>query len=393
MLEAATFEGTEFAASRRIASSRCLLRAAPRPPSRPSRTWLAMLWLAMLWLAGMFAGAQAIAQSFQQPSNDRSIDQGPAYQPPADWSSSPPPPRSSDGWPAIPTDPSLPPPPPGWDRQVFWPNDGEPEELLPPLTKYRDGFFQRLFVSASWLPRLDRDLGITELEAYTTVALPAPSREFPLLITPSFRYFGLDGPPGVDVPAEVFDSWLDFMWVPRLSEKWQAIISVAPGVYADFDSYGSDAFRITGRGILRYQMRPDQLEFFAGILYLNRDDYQIFPAGGVLWVPNRDTRLEIFFPKPKFARRYRFGQRFEDWVYLAGEFGGNTYWVRRDSGAEDLITLRDWRAYMGTERKWDGGSFLRFEIGYIFSRVIEYRSEVTDYPLRDTLMLRISYAH
>ncbi len=289
--------------------------------------------------------------------------------------------------------PDLPPPPPGWDPAVFWPDGGEPAELLPPLTTHRKGFFQRLDVSAAWLPRFDRDLGITELVTSMTIALPAPTRQFPLLITPSFRYFGLDGPAGIDVPSEVFDTWLEMMWVPQIGEKWRGFLSVAPGVYADFDSYGSDAFRLTGRAIVNYRWHPDQLELFAGILYLNRDDYLMLPAGGVLWVPNRDTRLEIFFPKPKLARRYRWGQRFEDWVYLGGEFGGNTYWVRRAGGVEDLITLRDWRLYLGTERKWDAGSAVQLEVGYIFSRVIEYRSQADDFELDDTLMLRVTYRH
>ena len=292
--------------------------------------------------------------------------------------------------PNVPLDPTLPPPPPGWDPAVFW-ADGQPGELLPPLTTHRNGFFQWLEVSAAWLPQLGGELGITEVKTDLTVALPAPTPRFPLLISPVFHYYSLSGPTTIDAPPEVFETWLEAMWVPSIGERWRGFLSVAPGVYADFDAYGSDAFRMTGRAIVNYRWRPDQLELFAGLLYLNRNDYLMLPAGGILWVPNRDTRLEIFFPKPKLARRYRWGQRFEDWVYIGGEFGGNTYWVRRRSGVEDLITLRDWRIYFGTERKWDGGSRLQLELGYIFSRVIEYRRDSSSYPFDDTLMLRLTW--
>lgn len=262
----------------------------------------------------------------------------------------------------------------------------------PHLRAHRDGFFQRLWFSTAYLPA-SRDFGIVETQTYLTVALPAPTRKHPLLITPSFRLFTLDGPERIDAPGSVFDTWLEFMWLPRLNEQWQAILSVAPGVYADFDAYGSDAIRVTGRGMARYQWVPDKFELFFGVLYLNRDDIQILPAGGVLWVPNRDWRLEFFFPKPKFARRIRWGPTFEDWAYLGAEFGGDTWWVRRASGLEDRLTLRDYRVYVGMERKRDGGAGTRLEVGYIFGRRLEYRSSPTIYNFNDTLMLRFTWMY
>ena len=263
-------------------------------------------------------------------------------------------------------------------------------DVGPKLRSHRDGFFQRFWFSTSYLPS-DGEFGLLETQTYLTVAVPAPTRKHPLLITPSFRLFNLDGPTRIDAPGSVFDTWLELMWLPRISDQWQAIISVAPGVYADFDAYGSDAIRTTGRAIARYQWNPDRFELFFGVLYLNRDDIQLLPAGGILWVPNADWRFEAFFPRPKFSRRIRWGPAFEDWVYVGAEFGGDTWWVRRASGVEDRLTLRDYRVYLGIERKRDGGTGARLELGYIFGRRLEYRSAPTVYKFNDTIMLRFTW--
>ena len=65
----------------------------------------------------------------------------------------------------------------------------------------------------------------------------------------------------------------------------------------------------------------------------NRYDVNILPAGGLLWTPADDKRFELIFPRPRLAWRVAESDRSSQWVYLAGEFGGNQCAVRRDSGA------------------------------------------------------------
>ena len=100
-------------------------------------------------------------------------------------------------------------------------------------------------------------------------------------------------------------------------------------------------------------------QFVAGVLYLNRDNIRLLPAGGAIWTPNDDWRFELLFPKPKFGMRVNVGPGFEDWIFTTAESGGNTWAIVRDSGAQDRVTYLDYRLLVGYERKLDGGAGYR----------------------------------
>mgnify|MGYP007026219290 FL=1 len=112
------------------------------------------------------------------------------------------------------------------------------------------------------------------------------------------------------------------------------------------------------------------------------------PAGGIIWVPNDRQTYELLFPRPKLAHLIRREARHEDWLYLGAEFGGNSYAVERIPGITEKITLRDYRAYLGLERKLNGGAGFRLEIGFVWGRVIEFASGLPDVKADDTAMLR-----
>jgi hypothetical protein len=255
------------------------------------------------------------------------------------------------------------------------------------ISDHKDGFFQKLSFSGTWLDRgQPLDYGQSELELYATFAVPMPGREWPLLITPLFEVQYLDGPVSPDLPPRLYETYLDFLWVPRLNENWTVILGLAPSVYSDFQT-DEDAFRWTGKGLVRYDWSPT-LQVLAGVLYLNRDDVRILAAGGLIWNPHDDARYEILFPRPKLARRIAVHELCEDWVYVAGEFGGNTWAIERDSGQPDRLTLRDLRLLLGLERKRDGGAGWRTEIGYVFGRRAEFASGTPTIEPDDTLLLR-----
>jgi hypothetical protein len=198
----------------------------------------------------------------------------------------------------------------------------------------------------------------------------------------------IDGPVTPDLPPRVYETYLDLLWLPKLSERWTAIIGAAPSYYGDFEADDSNAFRMTGKGLAKFDWVPGQFEVLFGVLYLNRNDIQLLPAGGVIWMPNEAKRFELLFPKPKLAHRITLGDHYEDWLYLGGEFGGNTFAVLRADGTEDFITFRDLRVYVGLERKLNGGAGYRLEAGYVFARRVEYDSATPDLEVGDTVMLR-----
>ena len=257
------------------------------------------------------------------------------------------------------------------------------------LTDHKDGFFQSLCFTGTWIDRNDKpdDFGVTEIDIKATFALPLPTREWPLLVTSAFNTRFLDGPQVVNLPPQLYETYLDFTWLPRLSSRWMAIVGVAPSIYSDFE-HGTDGFRVTGKGLARYDLQPGHLQVILGVLYLGREDVTILPAGGVIWTPNDRLKYELLFPRPKLAHLIRREARHEDWLYLGAEFGGNSYAIERIPGTTEKITLRDYRAYVGLERKLNGGAGFRLEIGFVWGRVIEFTSGLPDLKSDETAMIR-----
>lgn len=259
------------------------------------------------------------------------------------------------------------------------------------LSPFKSGFFQKLCLSAAWLGHGDdpADLGITEIETSLTVALPAPIRDWPLFITPGFNMYWLADPGGIhDLPPQLYTAYLDFTWAPQIIANHRLLLTVAPSLYTDFDASTSEAFRLTGKGIWVWDVVPDKLQVVAGVLYLNRDNIRLLPAGGLIWKPTPDFCFELIFPKPKLGARVNVGTGYEDWVYVTAEFGGNTWAIHRVGGVADKVTWIDYRAMVGYERRIDGGAGYRLEAGYVFGREVEYASGIGDFDPTPTFVIR-----
>jgi len=264
------------------------------------------------------------------------------------------------------------------------------EWLLDPpqkLSAYKSGFFQKLSLAATWMGNSSdpADLGLTEFETFVQVGLPAPIIEWPLLVTPGFNLTMIDGPTVTDLPPRLYLAYVDLMWLPQIVRGYTLLLSVVPSVFSDFDAH---EFRLTGKSLLIVDIVPERLQFVGGVLYLNRDNIRLLPAGGFIWSPADWTRFELIFPKPKLAVRINIGPGFEDWIYTTAEFGGNTFPIIRTGGEQDNVTYNDYRILTGFERKLDGGAGYRLEAGYVFGRTITFTSGRGDFDPQHTLMLR-----
>ena len=78
----------------------------------------------------------------------------------------------------------------------------------------------------------------------------------------------------------------------------------------------------------------------------------------------------------------------ERWFYIGGEFGGGAWAVQRTDGTNDRLDITDWRIFLGLERRIIGGLSRRIEVGYVFSRTLEYESDGKEVDLPETMMLR-----
>ena len=278
--------------------------------------------------------------------------------------------------------------PPGQPRQEFEPPAGR---KLPPGAK--PGALQQLIFTATELPRLGSDgLGLTTLETSLTIGLPAPTVNSPLLVTPGFGTTFVDeatGPTDPGLPSQLYESWLQARWLRKIGERFGVDLAVAPGWYSDFANDTPQALRVTGHGFGAWEYSKN-LRVVAGVIYLDRYDVNILPAGGLLWTPADDKRFELIFPRPRLAWRVAESKRAAQWVYLAGEFGGNQWAVRRDSGVNDVVVYHDYRMLAGWERRpADLGVSWRLETGWVFGRLVEYYiTDTADYRPSDTFLVR-----
>ncbi len=258
------------------------------------------------------------------------------------------------------------------------------------LSSHRNGFFQKLSLTATWLPNGSdpQDFGFTELDAFASFALPFPIAAWPLVITPGYNMHILAGPETPDLPARLNDVYLDFMWLPTFVNRYTLLLAVSPGYYSDFQISDADAFRLTGKGLIIFDAVPDRLQLVGGVVYLGRDNLKLLPVGGAIWNPTDYLRFELLFPKPKLAVCVNSGFGFQDWLYTTAEYGGNTYSIERTSGAHDKVTLQDFRILLGMERKLDQGTGYSIEAGYVFGRRVDYLSTIGDFEPGDTFLLR-----
>lgn len=270
-----------------------------------------------------------------------------------------------------------------------------PRSDLQPLRRHKAGFLQRVGVSAEWTPRFgDTGLGVTTLKTSATAAVPLGSFQNLLLITPGFEVATVDAPAGVEIPDELYNADIDFMWRKQLTERWGAMVGVTPGYSSDFQS-SDGAIRIRGRGFATWEWLPDRLTLLMGVVYLDRNDLPLLPGVGLTWTPVPEWRLELLFPRPKLAYRLEFipGLR-ERWVYLSGQLGGRTWAVERRSGMTDELTLRDIAIAVGWEQLRDGGGGAFAEFGWSLGRELEYDlAAPLRYSFDDAVFLRggISY--
>jgi hypothetical protein len=275
--------------------------------------------------------------------------------------------------------------PPGQPRQEFEPPAGR---KLPPGAK--PGMLQQALSTVTELPKLDAaGLGLTTLETTITLGVPAPTVDSPLLVTPGFVGTLTAAPAGADIPGELFEGYVQARWLRKVGERLGVDLAVSPGWYSDFRNDSSQALRITGHGFGAWEA-SDDLRVVAGVIYLDRYDVNMLPAGGLLWTPADDRRFELIFPRPRLAWRIAERPRASHWLYLAAEFGGNQWAMESNTGRDQIIVIRDYRLLAGWERRPANlGLSWRFEAGWVTGRRVEYY--LSDQPWlspSDTFLVR-----
>lgn len=216
----------------------------------------------------------------------------------------------------------------------------------------------------------------------------------PIFVTPGFKNTWWDGPaagsgPGTaDMAPQTYDAYLDTSWTPQITPWFGADVGVRVGVYSDFNAVTSQSLRIMGRGLGVFTFNP-QFQAALGVVYLDRLRIKLLPAGGVIWMPNRDTRLDILFPNPKLAHRLGAFQNTDIWGYVSAEYGGGKWSIQRQAGNADAVEYDDIRVMLGLDFLSFSGLRGYSEVGYVFQRRLIYRSgDPHNYIPSDSVMFR-----
>ena len=250
------------------------------------------------------------------------------------------------------------------------------------------------------------NLGVNELDTSATFAVPfffnsqANLNRAPLLITPGFGLQLWDGPnmftTGCDLPPSTYDAFVDASWNPQMTPLFGAELGVRVGIFTAWDTFVWDSWRVMGRAIGTINLTPT-MQGKVGIVYLDRNQVKLLPAVGMTWVPDANSRYDIFFPAPKAARRFTQWRNKSLWGFLAGEYGGGawTFTQANMNGAVTEFDYNDIRISGGVEMVPVTAQGLAgsFEVGYVFARNLYYVDGARNLNLNDTLMLRLGLAY
>ncbi len=352
---------------------------APRPSSLPIRFILhhsAFIIYLLLALASSFPPSHLSAQVIRLPAVEP-----PSDSPPGKLVSHP---DSSAEILQMPGDLGAPPPVPPEDQPT-----------LPPGV--RNGFFQKALFDATWLaPSSVDSLEIGEMRIEGIFAMPCPTIDSPLVITPGFDMQSLQTQSDVELPRRIYTAYTQFRWLSQVTPKLGLDFAVTPGVYSDFFQDSNNAFRLTGHGAAAWTWN-DTTKLVLGAAYLDMPDTNVIPIGGLIWTPSDRWKLDVLFPRPRASYRFDHGESKDDlrqnWAYIAGEFTNDAWAFRRTDGLDDQLFLRDYRLILGLERKTLGGLTSHFEVGYVFGRRVRYAGNTPDFFPTDTVMLRAGMSY
>src|SRR5690606_32614937 len=158
------------------------------------------------------------------------------------------------------------------------------------------------------------------------------------------------GPRRTDLPGQLYDASLEARMYWPFHDQLIGEFALAPSIFTDGDNTSGYALRIVWRGVGYYIWSPD-VQLAAGSTFLDRKDILVLPIAGVIWTPTPDHRLDLLFPQPRIAHRYRHDAHHERWVYLSGELGGGSWAIERRTGRDDIVSYRDLRLITGIEWK------------------------------------------
>ncbi|MFZ4081090.1 MAG: hypothetical protein ACOYKN_07670 [Pirellula sp.] len=223
----------------------------------------------------------------------------------------------------------------------------------------------------------------------------------PWYLMPSYAQHLWSGPivPGSDLPGSAFSAFLDSTWETDPLRTFGTELGWRVGVFSAFDAISTESIRLQGKALAKLRCSPNST-IRAGVYYIDRNKIKLLPAGGILWMPNQDTRWDIFFPEPKLSHYLTSHGNHDVWWYLTGYYGGGAWTIKHiDDDSTDEIDINDLRVLLGFEKGRNdllrqGFRTCFFEVGYAFNRELIYRNRPSsNLTPDDSLIFRAGFGY
>ncbi len=234
------------------------------------------------------------------------------------------------------------------------------------------------------------DLGVS-VPAYPFFGPPPP------LIRGGFAYTDLADGDAFGLPARLYEYSIGVSWVRPINDRWIVRTMLGAALATDNMNLSSDAWQFRG-GVFAVYEPDERWQWVLGAIAIGRNDLPVVPAVGMIWTPRPDIKIDLTFPKPKISMLIGENGSRQQWSYIGMGLGGGTWAYERTDGTDDQLTYGDWRLVAGWESvptalvgaRFTPGFRLGAEIGYVFSRNLEFSNGTADISLSDALVLNIT---
>lgn len=262
----------------------------------------------------------------------------------------------------------------------------------------KKGMLQKLTFGGSWVPSFgDGGMGLARFDTTASLGLPGPKfmaeyQSF-FLVSPRFGYTYVDWNRNTEFPDSLYTAGLGLTMMQQISENKSLMFTVTPS-YSSDGKASSDAFRCSATLGLNWTFNP-RLQIILGVAYLDRDDVNIMPFGGLIWTPTPDWRIELIAPMARAAKRIDAwsDSSVKRWAYLGGGFEGGNWAVKSSGGRSDFAMYREFSFLIGLETERTEAATWNLELGYLFARRMEFDHDTqSTYKPDDSLVLRLKWS-
>jgi hypothetical protein len=213
------------------------------------------------------------------------------------------------------------------------------------------------------------DVSMLELEGYWGFARFWDILAADVDLAVRAKYTSVSGSTAVDLPSHLVRISLDAGCAWRFGGGFAAQLKLYPGLYSDFQEFGSGAWNIpfSVGAILAVNPRFSEM---IGLEIRPGFRKTVMPLLGVVWAIDDRTRLDIRVPESRFL--YYLGQGWS--THLGFKWENLSFAV--DEGdyraGIDRVTLEDFRLFGGVTWQLSDDLRLTGEIGRVFGRSIEF---------------------